>query len=454
MSPGVLSRRNAAIVAICCITALLSLAVRHFELDDALIYARYVRNALNGQGLVFNPGEPVNALTSPLLAVLLLATSWLMHGHVLWAEMALSMIFLIGACILAEEIAPWSGVLIASTGYFYMCFGMETMLFLFLIVLTFTLYRKDMLDWLPTLALLTFLTRFEGGLLGAIIAYDLWRDRRFPRLRAFLLPGLLAVAYLSFNFHFYGKLLPASAAAKFGQGFSGIWGRWPRAFLHVNLILQIFHSTIYILPFALVLVIFGVNSQRHTLMNRILLPFLGGLLAFYILFNIPNYHWYDAPFIFFLLMYAVMGVPRTRLAHILLACVILQCTIAGVLYLRQQGRNANYVALAQWIESHSSPGAKIASAETGTIGWYSTRNVDDIVGLTNPKNATELRKRDFYSWLEQDKPDFVVIHTPVAFGEVAATKSPLYAYEPFHFGPVYLMYRKGSATQETKTEFR
>jgi hypothetical protein len=47
--------------------------------------------------------------------------------------------------------------------------------------------------------------------------------------------------------------------------------------------------------------------------------------------------------------------------------------------------------------------------------------------------------------LEQDKPDFVVIHTPVAFGEVAATTSPLYAYEPIHFGPIYLMYRKHPA---------
>jgi hypothetical protein len=445
MSQGVISRRTTAIVAICCIVTLLTFAVRHFELDDALIYARYVRNALNGQGLVFNPGEQVNALTSPLLAVLLLATSWLLHGHVLLAEMILSASFLAGACILAEDIAPWSGVLIASTGYFYMCFGMETTLFLFLIMLTFTLYRSDMLDLLPCMALLTFLTRFEGGLLGAIIAYDLWRNRRFPRPRAFLLPALLVVAYLAFNWHFYGKLLPASAAAKFAQGFSGLWGRWPRAFLHVNLVVQIFHSTIYVLPVALLLAIFGVRSQRNTLMNRILLPFLGGLLAFYILFNIPNYHWYNAPFIFFLLIYAVMGVPQTRLAHILLACVIVQCIIAGVFDLRQRTRNENYVALAQWIEAHSSPGAKIASPETGTIGWYSTRNIDDIVGLTNPKNAAELRRHDFYTWLEQDKPDFVVIHTPVAFGEVAATTSPLYAYEPIHFGPIYLMYRKHSA---------
>ena len=167
MRQGIISRRATAIVVICCITTLLSFAVRHFELDDSLIYARYVRNALNGQGLVYNAGEHINSLTSPLLAILLLVTSWMMHGHILLAELILSATFLAGACILAEEIAPWSGVLIASTGYFYMCFGMETTLFLFLIMLTYTLYRKDRLDLVPSAALLTFLTRFEGGLLGS-----------------------------------------------------------------------------------------------------------------------------------------------------------------------------------------------------------------------------------------------------------------------------------------------
>jgi hypothetical protein len=66
-------------------------------------------------------------------------------------------------------------------------------------------------------------------LLGAIIAYDLWRDRRFPRLRAFLLPGLLAVAYLSFNFHFYGSFFPRLPPPSLARGFQayGDGGRVP-----------------------------------------------------------------------------------------------------------------------------------------------------------------------------------------------------------------------------------
>ena len=39
-----------------------------WELDDALIYARYIDNFTKGNGLVFNPGIKVNGLTSPLFA--------------------------------------------------------------------------------------------------------------------------------------------------------------------------------------------------------------------------------------------------------------------------------------------------------------------------------------------------------------------------------------------------
>jgi arabinofuranosyltransferase len=438
----VLSRRTAAIVAICGITALLSYTGRHFQLDDALIYARYTRNALHGMGLVFNAGEHINALSSPLFSFVLLVASWTLHGRILLAGILLSAVFLAAACILAEDLAPWSGVLIASTEYFYLCFGMETSLFLFLLVFTLNLYLKGKLEWVPTFALLTALTRFEGGLLAVVIAVDAWRTGHFPRIRAYVWPVIIVIAYLTFNFHFYGAVLPSSASAKFAQGFSGFWGRWPTAFVHARTVFNIFLDSIYVLPLALILGILGIRSRRGTPMNRILLPFLGGLLAFYVLLNIPNYHWYNAPFLFFLFVYALAGMPRIRLAHIVLAAVILQCTVAAVWNLRKSGPRADYMAADQWLASHSSPDAKIATVETGTIGWYTDRYVDDMLGLTNPKNAVLLQHRDLYTWLEQDKPDFVIMHTPPAFGENAAAASPHYIYVPVHFGTIQVMRRR------------
>ena len=442
MPPITLSRRTAAILIICGITALLSVSASHFQLDDALIYARYTRNALHGMGLVFNPGEHVNALSSPLFSVLLLIVSWALHGNVLLAGYMLSAVFLAAACILAEDLAPWSGVLVAATGFFYLCIGMETSLFLFLILLTFTLYRRGKLDLVPTFALLTILTRFEGGLLAVVIAVDAWRTRRVPPLRAYLWPVILAVAYLAFNFHFYGVLLPSSAASKFSQGFSGYWGNWPRAFTHVKPLLSFFGYSVYVLPLAIILGIRGIRALRGTPMNRILLPFVWGLFAFYFLLNIPNYHWYDAPFIFLLFVYALAGMPRTRTAYVLLAAVIVHCAIAAAWNLGRMQPRKDYMAADHWINSHSAPNAKIAADEIGTIGWYTDRYVDDMLGLTNPKNAMLLQHRDLYTWLEQDKPDYVIMHSPPAFGENAAIASPNYVFVPVHFGPITVMRRR------------
>jgi len=437
--------RALRVCVICVIVVSLGIAIRHFYLDDALIYARYVRNALAGRGLVFNTGEPTNALTSPLLAVILLAFSALLQGHILAAELMTSIAFLAGACILAEQLVPWSGMLIASTCYFYLCFGMETPLFLFLITLTVICYQKNRLDLIPLLALLTALTRFEGAMLGAVIAYDMYRRRTFPRLPSLVWPGLVVTGYLGFNFYFYRHLLPASASAKFAQGFSGYWGRWPRAFLTVGFSSPLrlaFHATSSIVALIAVFALIGICKQRWTLINRVLLPTLGGMLGFYVLFNIPNYHWYDAPFIFFGMLYAVIGLPKKPLAHPLLALVILYSSVTAFLTLSPIQGTLYYAQMGQWIEDHSAPQAKVAASEIGTLGWNCNRNIDDILGLTNPKNASHLVHHDLSAWLEEDKPDYVVVHDPAWYGETAATTSPLYTLEPVHFQGTYLMRRK------------
>jgi hypothetical protein len=220
-------------LAVCLIVGLLSFTARHFTLDDALIYARYVRNALQGHGLVFNPGQPVNALTSLLHTWLLLGFSWLLHGKVLLAQTLLSAVCLASAALIAEQIIPLSGIFLSASAYFYLCNGMETTLFLLLLVLCVQAYASDRMDWLPLLCTLCALTRFEGAALAVVLAWKLWKQHRLPRLRAYLPPLLLVALYLAFNLHFYGSMLPQSATAKFGQGLSGYWGRWPMAFLRV-----------------------------------------------------------------------------------------------------------------------------------------------------------------------------------------------------------------------------
>ncbi len=426
---------------ICLIVVVTCWVSRHFAGDDALIYARYIRNALRGQGMVFNPGERVNALTSPLFAMLLLAASWVLHGRILLAELLLSGIFLIAACGVAERFAPWSGVLVASTSYFYACIGMETFLFLFMLGFLALLYIDERLDWIPLIAILTILTRFEGLALVAAIAYQLFREGRRPAWWSYFPAAIVAIAYVSSNYAFYGRWLPSSTLAKIEQGFSGIWGRWPTAFLHILPLKHFFMPSLYVIPFAVVLAIAGIQSEKSGRMNRVLLPFGLALGAFYVLFNIPNYHWYYAPFIFFTAIYAMRGLPPSRVAHICLALTILECFGASIYLMRNAGAPPDYIAMGTWLQQNTRPDARIAAVEIGTLAWYDDRYTDDLLGLTNPANAQRVMRHDWTTWLPEQQPDYVVMHEHPAFGEAAAAVSSDYAYVPVHFGSIYLMKR-------------
>jgi hypothetical protein len=68
--------------------------------------------------------------------------------------------------------------------------------------------------------------------------------------------------------------------------------------------------------------------------------------------------------------------------------------------------------------------------------------VDDTLGLTNPKNAELIAHHDGTSWLEQDKPDYVIIHDQPVFNEWAAANSPNYERLPMNFAGVYVARRR------------
>lgn len=434
---------------VCVIVAIFAFASRHFVVDDGLIYARFMHNALTGQGLVFNPGESVNGLTSPLFTNLLLGCSWLLGGNILLAEHLLYAVCLIGACIAAERFAPWAGVAIASTLYFYSMIGLETSLFLLLILLTVSLYVDARYDWLPLLLTLTLLTRFEGGLLAVIIGYWMWRERRFPRLVSVLPAIAILTAYLILNHHWYGSFLPNSATSKFGQAHSGYWGRWPTGFIRVwGWALMgtrpIFAYTVYLVPLVLCFGYKGWRRLRNSRWSQVFVPFVVALLSFYVLTNMPSYHWYYAPFIFIAFLYAFEGLPKTRTARVALAVVLLVAGTTNLFLFRAWGPDWDYVNVSNWIDANTPPAATVETVELGQIGWYTHRHVIDILGLTFPKNADHIAHRDLTSWLREDQPDYIVVHHPLWPFEQAVLTDPRYQPVPYHSGNVYIFERMES----------
>ncbi|HEV2577568.1 MAG TPA: hypothetical protein VGU25_10190 [Acidobacteriaceae bacterium] len=431
--------------AVLVLISVFAVASRHGVLEDALIYARFVANLFAGHGLVFNPGEPVNALTSPLFTYLLIAMTWLLHGRVLLAGDVLFTLTFAGACLLAENLAPFSGILAAVTAYFYSVIGMETSTLLLVLMLVVTVYQKRKYEWLPLLVAIAVLTRFEAGLLVPIVAWKLWRERRFPRMIAFLPAIALLFVYVLLNRHFYGAWLPNSATSKLAQARSGLWGQWPWSFLQIGGWAfghgGLFRQTWWMVPPVLVLAVLGWGKQRGSRPEQLLTPFALALMAFYILFNIPSYHWYYAPFVFLLCIYAMWGLPQTRVAHVVVVLCVVICIALNFREMRRPLATADYVNIAEWINRNTPSNATIEASEIGTLGWYTHRPVIDILGLTNPKNSDHIAHKDVTSWLSEDRPAYIVVHHPLWVWEKVTENSPDYEQVPFHSGNVYLLKR-------------
>ncbi len=433
--------RLACVASIC---LLFSCLYRYVYIDDAFIYARYISNALQGHGFVFNLGEHVNALSSPLYSYLVLLFGKTFGQGAFNTSVVVSAVAFLFACSQAEVMVPFSGLLLASTSYFYSFSGMETSLFLALLLLPVLLVQRQRTFWLPTVALLLVLTRFEGLAMAPPLFYVVYRQGRLPPWRSLLPPCLIAMAYLLLNLRWYGALLPASAGAKLGQGRSGFWGQWPYAF--TGGAYQLKPDFLPILPLVVAVTLFvlpGCLLLRRSVLLQITLPTLLLLLTFYVLFNLPGYRWYFAPFIAFAMIYATAVVsrwPKGRWIPILLVCFLVGTSLhKNDLFARKhQSHSAQlqgYPAIGLWLAAHTVPGTRVEAGEIGTLGWFCPNcRIIDILGLTYPKNAEHIARRDNTSWFAEDVPEYIVVHRPPWGFEMPAVSSPKYAPVPVDFG--------------------
>ncbi len=447
---------------------------RHFQLDDALIYLRYVRNFHEGHGLVYNPGEKFNGLTSPFFSYLIVLGSFVVRNlHVLTLGVAAVCLaatgFLGGRILCSTELGQaFTSFVIVTFGYFYSTFGMETPLFLMLIALSLYLYRKGSDYFVISLALVVA-TRGEGIFLALPMAFDyLLRHRRLPDLRLCVIGALIFITPFLISRFYYGAFLPATGDAKIGQGQSGFWGAgW--IFFNVEILLGYnFHHSLYPPILLSVMAVCGAYLGFRQPVTKISLVFVCLLLAFYAGLNIPNYHWYYAPFFFFAVVFACFWIvqvvaklwtqvtqpgARVALGFILIAA-FLPSYVKSLPASHGGGRNERYAEAGNWLATNLQPNTSVALVEIGTVGWYGPNtHIIDILGLTNKYNADFIAKRDTLSWLTKYQPDYILRHEPPWPFEAGAThveKRGMYSPAPGFNIPGLVLLKKSDAVTDAQ----
>ncbi len=211
------------------------LIINAWIVDDAYITFRTIYNSLNGFGLVWNPGERVQAYTHPL---------WLLLVSLVYfftREFYFTGIFLSIACVLftvnlimfkltRTNLQPLLGLALLSLSKAFIDYstsGLENPLTYVLLVIFLVLYlnqRHDLrqLFHLSLITSLALLTRMDNFLLFALpLIYVFYQTRQYnlKKRAVYVLAGFSPfILWEMFSLFYYGFPFPNTAYAKLNTG--------------------------------------------------------------------------------------------------------------------------------------------------------------------------------------------------------------------------------------------
>ena len=214
--------------AVCVFAVVASTFLASFPPEETYIVARYAVNAraANRGEWVFNRGEHVSALTSPLHGLLLIVLSWVASDPIPVYK-AFAAAAVVGSCALMlagfglerREAMPLAAAAVAPNMILWTFGGLETPLLAAMVPAMTSLYSRETgrgRGWLTGVAALgglAVVTRYDAVLFaGPVVIAALLqvrcdgRERLLPVLAAALLPA----AWLVYSWLEFGAVLPTS----------------------------------------------------------------------------------------------------------------------------------------------------------------------------------------------------------------------------------------------------
>lgn len=220
----------------------LRLTVLDQVVDDAFIFFRYAENVASGDGLAYNPGDAVLGFTSPLYVLTLtglaavigrdaLPEAAVAVSLALYLAASVALVRLVGRRVHAgsntgvRHAAPVAVLALWALGLPFVdgaINGMETMLFLALLLAAIDALDDGMAALAAALGGLLVLTRPEGAVVAALIGAVLLRRGRPLPWRGIVVAAIAVGAWAATALLAYGSVVPQSLLAKSGQVTAGL----------------------------------------------------------------------------------------------------------------------------------------------------------------------------------------------------------------------------------------
>jgi len=438
------------------------LLLKQFRLDDSFITYRYARNAARGWGLVYNQDDAILSTTAPLYAILLAIFSFIISDfHTLGGLIGTVCIGLGGIFIflllprqMPQWMRAWGGVLYIFSTPLWLSLGMETPLWVMLVLAAVWLASESRWAFAGLLIGLAIFVRpdaaLPGGLLGLVsltqtINQRNTRQRWWHKLAAYVLAAAVPVLIFAiWGMLTYGSPLPVTLGAKSAQAVLGITGLGPfvGTFDGLGLIVQdlLAQSPLYILIGLLLL----AGLSRRLPWSIVLIVIWGALhLLTYAVLRIAPYRWYYAPLLPGAILLAAFGLEKisrflgkmglmtggnscgTRqtptMATGLAAFILLVAPLISFANINDYFVSGGpsrvmlpivdwnaYREVGEWLNQNTPENATVGVAEVGQVGFYADRWMTDYLGLLQPDVAAMLKRGDLYSWLAEYAPDYLV----------------------------------------------
>jgi hypothetical protein len=410
-------------------------------IDDAFITFRYARNLLGGLGFVYNPGEHVLGTTTPLYTLLMAGVAAATRsGNYPWIALWVNALADAATCLvlmrLGERLGRQRAVgvalgllwAVAPMSVTFAVGGMETSVFVLLLVVSAALYLAGRTRWAAFTSALMLLTRPDSAALVGPVVLDLvwrrWRARKPPWVEAGIFLATLA-PWVVFATLYFGSPLPHSIAAK------SLAYRLPPGSALVRL-LQHFATPFFeylVFPNSIVLIacltvylaLYTTGGLAAIRRDARVWPVVLYPLLYSAAFAIANpliFRWYLAPPLPFYFLFVLLGLAQlaealkpTRgsgpvaCAASLMSRLMLPTACLGFLALSLNAWSLRpdhgpkwpapemawhqiellYTRVGQELAPHVTAQTVIAAGDVGALGYYSNARILDTVGLMSPE---------------------------------------------------------------------
>ncbi len=397
---------------------LLALAVAYgfwgFSYDDNFITYRYAQNVLEGEGLVFNPGERVLGTSAPGYALLLAGLAFLTRPLGVdvppWGTLvALASIVVVTGVLAAAAkrdrawTLPVAFAALALTSHLNLhLLGSEAFAVLALVVLAAHLLLVAERDAAAGLLVgAAMCLRLDAGLAALVLGLVTWgRRRRFPFPFAAAGLGVLA-AWLVFLSVYFGRVIPNTFGGK-------------TALYEVPYTLRQWQTLTATLPTASsvvllagavlgLVVVWREGLWRHPVLLGLGLWILGHEVVYRAIgvWFAPWYHvylWHALLALYALAAFeaASWTAERLRLGGkavfavvlgVLLAVVLVPSArfVAGSWREPPDPRYRLYEEAGAYVREHVDPTSEVLAMEIGVFGYFGERRILDLGALVSPR---------------------------------------------------------------------